>query len=238
MMIKSGSLYWDDFERRIGETVNAVQANTIPPIRRVSVFITNKCNFRCRYCNIDFGGQEMSKDMFKEICSKHKDAIIHITGGEPSLVSWLYDFIDETPDIRFHLNTNGYARPPQNIKRLKVSLDTNSKSKFNSLTQVDGFDRVCRNIKEATNNTIVSVTYVLSKKTYKEAPEFMKFCRKAFLGLYAVFFSIYKGVDPEFVMSAKEVNEFWQRTRFELEKFMDKESLALFRNTVDEKKEL
>ena len=54
-----GSLYWDDFNRRIKETVVAVKNNTQPPVRRVSIFITNKCNFGCHYCNMGFGQREM-----------------------------------------------------------------------------------------------------------------------------------------------------------------------------------
>lgn len=234
-----GSLYWDDFNRRIKETVVAVKNNTQPPVRRVSIFITNKCNFGCHYCNMGFGQREMSEDMFKKISDKYgKEAILHITGGEPSLVKWLYPFIDRTPNIRFHLNTNGYIKPPYNIKRLKVSLDTFDRNKFKEITQIDGFDKVMKNIKEATNYTLVSITYVLSKKTYREAPKFMRFCRSEFPKLYAVFFSCYKGNHPEFVMNNKEIDEFWSQTRFDLEQFMDKESLWLFRNTLDEKRRI
>lgn len=231
----NGSLYWDDFNRRIKETVNAIKDNTYPPIRRVSVFITNKCNLKCKYCNMCFGNKEMPKDFFSKICNTHKNAIIHITGGEPSVVKWLYPFIEHNTVNRFHLNTNAILPPPKNIKRLKVSLDTFDKNLFQDLTGIDGFDRVVKHIKKATKYTLVSITFVLSKQTYKQSVEFMKYCRKTFPKLYAVFFSCYKGTDKNFVMTQQDVNEFWNNLRPNLEQEMDNESLWLFKHTSDEK---
>ncbi len=90
------SLYWDDFHRRAKETVEVILTNKELPIRRVSVFVTNRCNFRCRYCNVAQSNQTLTEKDFINVLEKYgKTAIIHITGGEPSLVPWLYPLIKD-----------------------------------------------------------------------------------------------------------------------------------------------
>jgi len=233
------SLYWDDFERRIGETVDCLQTQRPVPIRRVAVFVTDKCNFRCHYCNVAFSHNTMPESVFRGIVDKYGDsAIIHITGGEPSLCSWLYPLIERASGARFHLNTNAFLTPPTNIKRLKVSLDTHKANYFNELTQRTSFNRVVNNIKRGCEYTVTSITCTLTRENYKDAPDFMKFCRDSFPGLYAVFFSIYKGTKPRFAFQDKDVETFFNETRPLLQEQMDKESLNLFLETIDEKRRL
>jgi hypothetical protein len=38
------SFYWDDFSRRADETVACLHAGTMPPVRRVAIFITDVIN--------------------------------------------------------------------------------------------------------------------------------------------------------------------------------------------------
>lgn len=231
------SLYWDDFERRIKETKEAFKVGKLPPVRRVAIFITNNCNFRCSYCNLKFGKLEMTESVFDSVVKKYgESAIIHITGGEPSVVKWLYPYIESHLGVKFHLNTNAFKKPPTNIRRLKVSLDSHNECYFDSLVQRKGaFKSVVKNIKEASINNTTSVTCVLSKENYKDAPQFMHFCKQEFPKLYAVFFSIYKGENPRFKFTPEDVDYFFKEVKFSLEKEMDNESLALFNETVDEK---
>ena len=65
------SLYWDDFERRINETVEALKSNTNPPVRRVAVFITNKCNLKCGYCNHNLELKTLSESKFCDVIEKY-----------------------------------------------------------------------------------------------------------------------------------------------------------------------
>lgn len=231
------SKYWDDFEQRIEETVACLKAHKKVPCRRVAVFITNRCNFRCDYCNVKFGSEEMSKETFEAILKVHGyGSIIHITGGEPSTVKWLYKCIEETKGVRFHLNTNAFIKPPKNLKRLKVSLDTHVEKNFDSLVHKKGaFKKVVQHIKERSKDVVTSITCVLSKKNFKEAPEFMRFCRNKFPDLYAVFFSCYKGDNPKFALTQEDADLFFKDIKPRLEKEMDKESLELFRETASEK---
>jgi MoaA/NifB/PqqE/SkfB family radical SAM enzyme len=181
----------------------------------------------------------MEESTFIEIINKYgKDAIIHITGGEPSLCTWLYPLIERHNGIKFHLNTNAFIAPPRNIKRLKVSLDTHKKDYFNELTSRDSFDRVVNNIKLACSYTVTSITCTLTRENYRDAPVFMRFCRDSFPGLYAVFFSIYKGNKARFAFQENDVEKFFNETRQLLQEQMDKESLSLFMETIDEKRRL
>lgn len=54
------SLYWDNFSKRIDSTVECINNNTQPSIDRVAVFITEKCNLNCKYCNRKTTSNEMS----------------------------------------------------------------------------------------------------------------------------------------------------------------------------------
>lgn len=116
--IMRNSLYWDNFNTRIDETASAIKSGTDVPVRRVAVFITEKCNFNCKYCNSHHKNKTMSQGKFMDIIDQYGDqAIIHITGGEPSVVPWLYPLLQEQGDkYQFHLNTNAFIAPPQQVR--------------------------------------------------------------------------------------------------------------------------
>jgi len=233
------SKYWDDFQRRARETVYCLQNNKPVPVRRVAVFITNQCNFRCSYCNHSQDKKQMQREVFEKIIEDNRDAIIHITGGEPSTVSWLYDFIDSTPGVRFHLNTNGFIKPPRNIQRLKASLDTVSPKYFDFITGTSGaYNKVMQHIQEASLYTTVSITYTLTKENYLLAPSFMRQVRKTFPKVYATFFSVYKGTNPRFMFNEESANDFFENVKYNLELEMDEESYRLFQETITEKQRI
>ena len=242
VVIKRGGMrtskYWDDFNRRIDETVKVIQNNQKIKIRRVACFITNKCNFRCKYCNHSADSVSMNKNTFIKILKLYGNtAIIHITGGEPSVIPWLYPFIIKNGNkFRFHLNTNAYIKPPsKSIKRLKVSLDSCHENYWNELVGRNAFKRVILNIKEASKNTVTSITYTLTKQNYKNAVEFAEFCNKEFPNLYALFFSVYKGDDKRFVFDTEDVNYFFLNVLPKLLKILPEESKNLICETIDEK---
>ncbi len=237
------SLYWDDFELRIAETVAALNTGETPPVRRVAVFVTDMCNFRCKYCNHRDKGHTLTEDAFISVLEKYGDtAIIHITGGEPSVVPWLYPFLRQQHGgrYRFHLNTNAYITPPADaVKRLKISLDHQDWKYWDCLVGRDGaFSHVVENIKRAIPNTVVSLTYTLTKENYRNAPDFARFVNRELAGLYAIFFSVYKGTNPAYVMTGQDAAFFFSVVRPELESELQSESLALLHETIDEKRRL
>ena len=240
--VNRGSLYWDDFELRVHETVHAIKTGTDPVIRRVAIFITERCNFSCKYCNHKVSGKVLSMEKFMNVLDNYGDsAIIHITGGEPSTIPWLYPLIEATGNrYRFHLNTNAYITPPSEfVKRLKISLDHYDAAYWDCLVGCSGaFGKVVNNIKNSINNTVVSLTYTLTKENYKDSINFTKFSNKEFPGLYALFFSVYKGTDPRYFMDDKTAEDFFNNVLPKLQNELPPESLSLIKETIDEKRRI
>lgn len=235
------SRYWDDFKLRSAETINAINAQKKPPVRRVAVFITDKCNFKCLYCNHKNKQTTMGVNNFRKVVEKYGDsAIIHITGGEPSVVPWLYRFIKENGHkYKFHLDTNAYIKPPARyVRRLKISLDGDSNGWDCLVGRSGAFKAVVDNIKKSIPYTDVSITYTLTKNNYKNAINFAKFTNKHFKGLYAVFFSVYKGESNDYAMSNFDADVFFNATLPQLYNELEPESVALLKETIDEKRRL
>ena len=236
------SLYWDDFSRRANETVGCIDNGMLPPVRRVAVFITSGCNFKCAYCNVKQRPTTLSKAQFMGIVEKYGNtAILHITGGEPSIVPWLYPLIEEHGDrVRFHLNTNAYLMPPAaHIRRLKVSLDSPNPVEWNRLVGVPGaWSRVVKNIQRASKMTTTSITYTLTRENYRDAPRFIRSTHNLFPDIYALFFSVYKGTNERFVFQDEDIDKFFNHVVPEMKELLDAESLALLCETMGNKQRL
>lgn len=236
------SLYWDDFSRRVNETVETLNAGHRPPVRRVAVFITERCNFRCEYCNASASGKTLSRENFNRIIREYgKDAIIHVTGGEPSVVPWFYDWVREHgKNYQIHLNTNVYITPPaDSLKRIKVSLDSHNAEYWNALVnRSDAFDRVVDNIKYASKRAVTTITCTLNHENFRDVVPFIQFCQRTFPDLYAIFFSIYKGTNERFMITNSDANEIFDEYVPIMLRILDNESASLLHETVDEKRRL
>jgi MoaA/NifB/PqqE/SkfB family radical SAM enzyme len=236
------SLYWDDFDKRIRETVFCLKNNVPVPVRRVAVFITEKCNFRCSYCNHKASPLQMDRRVFDNIVTQYgQNAIIHITGGEPSTVPWLYPYIEKYGDrYRFHLNTNAYKMPPADkFKRIKISLDSFNSGYWDDLVGREGaFDKVVDNTKHCIRKSVVSITYTMTKANLHQIPAFLEFSKQQFKGLYALFFSVYKGNDPKFEFNNGDAEYFCKELKPLMEKTLDFESKILLQETIDEKRRI
>ena len=131
-------------------------------IRSVRVSVTDKCNFRCRYCMPAEGLEWLPRDellSFEEIAqlvgvlaSMGVDEV-RLTGGEPLVrrdLPVLVSLLAETPGVRdLSLTTNGVlldrlAKPlvEAGLTRLNVSLDSLSHVRFAEITRRDALDRV------------------------------------------------------------------------------------------------
>jgi len=236
------SKYWDDFERRAKETVECLRLNHPIPVRRVAIFITNKCNFKCSYCNHVRSLKTIEHERFFQLFAQYgKDCIYHITGGEPSTVNWLYPAIRmlKTKGYTINLNTNAYIMPPADcVSRLKVSLDDFAADSWDKLVGVQGaFNKVCKNIKKASKLCDLSITYTLSKENYRKAPMFAWWSLREFPDQYATFFSIYKGTDPRFAWDDASAEDFWTNVHPYIEVNLgDTESGKLFAETCTDKR--
>ena len=138
-------------------------------IRSVRVSVTDKCNFRCRYCMPAEGLEWLPRDevlSFEEIArlvrvlSEMGVDEVRLTGGEPLVrrdLPVLVSLLAEIPGVRdLSLTTNGVlldrlAGPlvEAGLTRLNVSLDSLSHVRFAEITRRDALDRVLAGLEEA-----------------------------------------------------------------------------------------
>jgi len=138
-------------------------------IKSLRVSVTDKCNFRCRYCMPAEGLEWLGREellTFEEIqrlvrvlASIGVDEV-RLTGGEPLVrrdLPVLVGMLADTPGVRdLSLTTNGvlldrFAGPlvEAGLRRLNVSLDSLSHVRFAEITRRDALDRVLAGLAEA-----------------------------------------------------------------------------------------
>lgn len=138
-------------------------------IKSLRVSVTDKCNFRCRYCMPAEGLEWLGREellTFEEIqrlvrvlASMGVDEV-RLTGGEPLVrrdLPVLVGMLADTPGVRdLSLTTNGvlldrFAGPlvEAGLRRLNVSLDSLSHVRFAEITRRDALDRVLAGLAEA-----------------------------------------------------------------------------------------
>src|SRR5437762_12622936 len=138
-------------------------------IRSVRVSVTDRCNFRCRYCLPAEGLEWLERDellSFEEIARLVRVLAamgvdeIRLTGGEPLVrrdLPVLVRLLAETAGVNdLSLTTNGVlldrlAQPlvEAGLRRLNVSLDSLSHVRFTEITRRDALDRALAGPEEA-----------------------------------------------------------------------------------------
>jgi cyclic pyranopterin phosphate synthase len=138
-------------------------------IKSLRVSVTDKCNFRCRYCMPAEGLEWLERDellSFEEIerlvrvLARMGVDEVRLTGGEPLVrrdLPVLVGMLAATPGVRdLSLTTNGvlldrFAAPlvEAGLRRLNVSLDSLSHVRFAEITRRDALDRVLAGLAEA-----------------------------------------------------------------------------------------
>src|SRR5919198_1267699 len=138
-------------------------------IRSLRVSVTDKCNFRCRYCMPAEGLEWLEREellTFEEIgrlvrvlAAMGVDEV-RLTGGEPLVrrdLPVLVGMLAETPGVNdLSLTTNGVLLDrltaplvEAGLRRLNVSLDSLSHVRFAEITRRDALDRVLAGLEEA-----------------------------------------------------------------------------------------
>ena len=138
-------------------------------IKSVRVSVTDKCNFRCRYCIPAEGLEWLDREellSFEELARIVRVLAamgveeVRLTGGEPLVrrdLPQLVRQLAEIPGVNdLSLTTNGVlldrlAGPlvAAGLKRINVSLDSLSHVRFAELTRRDALDAVLRGLEEA-----------------------------------------------------------------------------------------
>ena len=138
-------------------------------IKSLRVSVTDKCNFRCRYCMPAEGLEWLPRDevlSFEEIARLVRVLAgmgveeVRLTGGEPLVRRDLPELVRMLARIAgvtdLSLTTNGvlldrFAAPlvDAGLRRLNVSLDSLSHIRFAEITRRDALDRVLAGLEEA-----------------------------------------------------------------------------------------
>lgn len=211
------SNYWDDFQARVNSTMDRLEVGKMPNLERLTVHLTECCNFHCEYCNMRFSHRQMDEELARRIAREYKamgGKIIHFTGGEPTVVPYFEDICGYAKSLGLQVssNTNAFKRVDvSNIDKLKASFDTANPAEFEKTVGSPGFATVVENMKyysEQMSSKMLSITAVLNRKTYPHMLELAKFVHENFK-VYNLYFSNYKGSNPEFAFTNAEIEDMF-----------------------------
>ena len=138
-------------------------------INNLRISVTDRCNFRCRYCMPEEGMVWMEKSellSFEEIVrvaslfAQLGISKIRLTGGEPLMRKDLRLLVAKLVHLQgirdLALTTNGFFLLDQaldlynaGLRRINVSLDSLDQVKFNHMTRRDYYERVWRGLDAA-----------------------------------------------------------------------------------------
>lgn len=141
----------------------------------VHLFVTNRCNSKCRICYIWNKRPKIDLDVqkIKEVVSSkvvEKNALFCLLGGEFILhpeCETLLEFFSEK-NKNFILFSNGILTDKLvelvkefKVPKLMLSLD-GPKETYKKVRGIDGYDDVIRTIKELKDSTEITLTYVIN----------------------------------------------------------------------------
>lgn len=202
-------------------------------ITNLRISVTDRCNFRCRYCMPEEGMRWLPKDellSYEELARIAKIFVdlgvrkIRLTGGEPLMRHDLSRLVGYLRSITLledlALTTNGFFLADQigdlvsaGLRRINVSLDSLDPVKFNLMTRRDYYQRVMDGLAAAEHHGLVplKINAVLIRGVNDD--EVVKFAELARNKPYVIRFIEFMpigsddGWSPERVVPAREVIE-------------------------------
>lgn len=143
-------------------------------IESLRISVTDRCNFRCRYCMPDNGVQWLEHSAllsfeeiarFARIVARLGITKLRLTGGEPLMRKELWTLVSmlhAVPGIReIALTTNGMFLKDQigplvdaGVSRINVSLDSLNAGVFKGMARRDGFAKTWEGIEAAAASGI------------------------------------------------------------------------------------
>lgn len=206
-------------------------------INNLRISVTDRCNFRCRYCMPEDGMVWLNKSellSYEEIERLVKVFAllgitrVRLTGGEPLMRKDLHRLVEKLsaiPQIQdIALTTNGYFLAEQaprlydaGLRRVNISLDSLDAGRFERMTRRNHYDRVWKGIEavEALGLRPIKLNAVLIRGVNDdEVVHFARLVRtRPFVVRFIEFMPI--GADdgwtPEKVVPAHEVIERIER---------------------------
>jgi len=135
-------------------------------VNNLRISVTDRCNFRCRYCMPEDGKVWMNKSellTFEEIARLTKllaelgISKLRLTGGEPLMRKELHILVEKLARIEgirdIALTTNGYFLAEQalglhraGLHRINVSLDSLDPDSFNQITRRNYYEKVWKGV--------------------------------------------------------------------------------------------
>jgi len=174
--------------------------SSLPKLRgvlhHVYIQLTRACNLRCMHCSVDAGtkGQEeLTKEEAFDLIDQIYDMMVPsvtISGGEPTLVSYLEDLIEYTSKkpIKVEIMTNGYniddtfakSLVAKGLVHVNISLDGAKEDSHDYLRGVSGsFKKAVNAIKMFKGLGIfVETTTVIHDKNRNEISEIINLCKR------------------------------------------------------------
>ena len=170
---------------------NYIHAHTKSP-REMIIFVTNKCNAKCKHCffwkELNYDMEEMTIEQFKKIANQLNLDYLNLTGGEAFLRD---DIVEICKAFNGHtktvfIPTNGLMtkRILKLVKEIKNSCDFNLcievsidglKETHDKIRGIPIFDSAIETIKQLKDITQVSVLTTATGLNYKELNELAEF---------------------------------------------------------------
>jgi GTP 3',8-cyclase len=207
-------------------------------IRDLRVSVTDRCNFRCRYCMPADGMEWLERSeilSFEEIERLVRVVVslgirdVRLTGGEPlarrefPLLASMLAAIDGIEDLA--VTTNGYflerdadALAAAGVDRVNVSLDSVARGRFFEITRRDALDRVLRGLDAVARHPELRPIKVnaIAMRGFTEE-EALRFCEFARTTTFQVRFIEFMPLDadrawtPASVLTGAEIREIIER---------------------------
>lgn len=230
-LVELGFVIAKDYDEVLNRTrmhLNMITNNSL----RLVIHTTRACNFRCKYCALDFPNQHMSIEMCDSIIkfirqniSKYSSVHISWFGGEPLLKMDVIKYISKNViDICKRakkpyygsITTNGYLLDPENIADLLsckvldyvVTIDGTKETHDNQRVLINGggtFDKIISNLKYMSK-TIKSRNLRVVIRTNITRDIFDK------LDEYYNYFNIHFGNDERYSLFVRPAGDWGGRT--------------------------
>jgi radical SAM protein with 4Fe4S-binding SPASM domain len=155
-----------------------------------SLFMTDRCNFKCIGCRRSVLNVKNSKEMTLNTVKKLLSLYPSIKGfsiagfGEPTLCEEFVDIVEflKKEEKRVYIVTNGtnlnqFLKITCKVDQISVSLYGYDVESYRSYTRVDAFQKVTENfvkIKKKFNN--VGLTYILTRENYRDLERILPLC--------------------------------------------------------------